>query len=210
MSFDQTTSQAYTEKPTLSSIPRHQTMTDEVSTAGRTDSEKESETGLKLQQRLNEERKHIKSSTLNEKQLMPIKRLNHSLRDAKLEVEHKTPVVTRNPKLEDLHSLVIGNTNESFSGPHKHQKGTLVLKSQGSRNHSLFSPAEDKTSIKPHPESITDKYMQRPSERDQEDSESQRMSYNKIRPQRPDFATLSFNSKRANQNRDLKESVSVI
>lgn len=196
MSFDQTTSGNSVENPTLSLLQQLKNITDDISTAGRTESEKETDRSSLIKNRRSEDGRHIKSSTLNEKQLMPIKRMNNSLKDANIELATKTPIIHKNPKFESINPLSHKSRGNTFHDSMKHKKGVLMMKNQASRNYSLYSPVEDKSPGTKHSDNLADKFMKR-------SNEFKRKNNNK-----PDFATLSFNAKRGEHNRDLKESVS--
>lgn len=140
---------------------------------------------------------------------MPIKRLNNSLKDANLELSTKTPIVHRNPKYESINPLSTKQREDAFHASMKHKKGVLMMKNQASRNYSLFSPVEDKSPVTKHSDSLADKFMKRSDEFKRKTTDSDRKSFPKNKYNKPDFATLSFNSKRAEHNRDLKESVSI-
>ena len=68
----------------------------EIGSTGRIESfDKRSKSSGPLKGRLSEDGRQNKSSTLNEMQLYPIRKMDHSLKDARIENSNKTPVLSK-------------------------------------------------------------------------------------------------------------------
>lgn len=78
----------------------------EANSAGRMEpSERISEANSSFKNRMSEDGRKNKSSTLNEMQLYPIRKMDHGLKDARGDNVTKTPVLTKNSKMEGLTSM---------------------------------------------------------------------------------------------------------
>jgi hypothetical protein len=208
-SFDVNNNEALINKRHQFKYPKTVSLTDDISTAGRTESfDKRSEPSVG-RNHLSEDSR-LSKTTFNEVQLKPIKRLNHSLKDANLENNTKTPIILKNSKMDGLTSFNQFSANEHFSKSTKNNPGIAMVKSNESRNHSIFSASEDKAAADKQSEVLTDKLIRKSNDfvsRKQADEHSKSVSTNKSN--KTDFATLSFNSRKRQKDKDLKESVSM-
>lgn len=210
LSFDDKVDEITKEKEVNSkNSTNYNSLDDEISTVVKSDIDKQSERNTALRNRLSEDGRHIKSSTLNERQLLPIKRLNHSLKDANIENTVRTPILTKNNKTSDLWKVTeiekpsLIKNNDVYS-----KANTFMTDNKGSRNHSIYSPVEERSPNEIDSNSLTDKFIRRSIDFNKKKTDFIDRRTNKNSIIQPNFATLSFNSRRANQNRDLKESVS--
>jgi hypothetical protein len=136
--------------------------------------------------RQNSESRHTK--TLTDSQVLPVGKLNNSLKMSKEEITaNKTPNI-KHKKAEKLTSL------NDFTYPHPFSKS--VKNKPASRNESMYAPNEEKNTSSKHSESLTDKFIR------------QSQDFSRKEQKKNDFSTLSFNSRKKKQSRDLKESVS--
>ena len=94
--------------------------------------------------RLSEDNKFRKVSTLTEKNLKPIKRLHHSIKDQKLGEYSKTPVKSISDKIDTISTKSGSHNYVNLSETIKEQKPPMPhLKGDVSRNHSIYSPGDD-------------------------------------------------------------------
>lgn len=209
LSFDAKNGDALVDRTHQFKYPKTSSFHDDLSTAGRTDSiEKNSDSNLERNRQSEDSR--LSKTTFNEVQLRPIKRLNHSLKDANLENVTKTPVITKNSKMEGLTSINQFASHDHNSKSAKHKQGILMIKSNGSRNHSIFSPSEEKGQVDKNSETITDKFIRKSNDFIMKKYEGQAQNLSEHKPNKIDFATLSFNSRKMQKDNELKESVSLV
>jgi hypothetical protein len=208
LSFDSKNGEASIDRTHQFKYPKTSSFHDDSSTAGRTESfEKNSDSNMDRNRQSEDSR--ISKTTFNEVQLRPIKRLNHSLKDANLENITKTPIITKNSKMEGLTSINQFSSHEHISKSAKHKQGILMIKSNGSRNHSIFSPSEDKAQVEKHSETITDKFIRKSNDFIMKKYDGQAQNLSEHKHNKIDFATLSFNSRKRQKDNELKESVSL-
>jgi hypothetical protein len=97
-----------------------------------------------VRNRLSEDNQFKKVSTLTEKGLRPIKRVNHSINAPIMNEFSKTPVKSINDKIDTISTISGSNNFTNLSESIKEQKPPMPhLKSEISRNHSIFSPGEE-------------------------------------------------------------------
>ena len=90
------------------------------------------------------ERKFTKVSTLTEKNLKPIKRLNHSIKDAKFPHMIRTPIKSVSDKIDDLNTKIGIQKFTNLSESMKETKTSIPkINADSSRNHSIFAPSTD-------------------------------------------------------------------
>jgi len=128
----------------------------------KSNSEKHPEEAKLMRNRLSEDNRHAKALTLSEKQLQPMKGIIHTLKDENLPSMVKTPILSINDKIENLNSNEVqqkyGKLSESFKSP---KPDVFLLKSEASRNYSIFSPNIDNNADKNNAESLADKFVKR-------------------------------------------------
>lgn len=118
-------------------------------------------------------------------------------------------MLTKNNKTSDLWNATEIEKPSLIKNEGLYQKAnTFMTDSKGSRNYSIYSPAEDRSPNEADSNSLTDKFIRRSIDFNKKKTDFVDRRTNKNSIIQPNFATLSFNSRRANQNRDLKESVS--
>lgn len=177
---------------------------DEVSTEGRTESEKRSESSLGRRNTSNDER-----TSLNGVRLYQVQKMNHSLKDARTDKITKTPNISKNSKIEGLTNFNNFSYNEQMSRTSKNRPGVIKMKNHGTRNTNMSGMNRLGASEK-NPESLTDKFMRQSEEFGRKRPMMNSKSVSKTKNHRLDFGSLSINSRRKNKNRDLKEGVSEI
>ena len=178
---------------------------DEISTEGRTESEKRSELSVGRKTTLNDE-----ASSQNGVRLYQIQKMNHSLKDANVENFTNIPNINQNSKIEGLKNTHNFSCNDHISRSVKGRHGVIKMKNQGSRNESISNIQKVKTNDKKS-ESLTDKFMRQSEEftmrRSQMNSKTLSKSLSKAKKHRVNFSSLSINSRRKVKNKDLKDSV---
>lgn len=148
------TDQSRTEK---SKSAKQRTLSEQATKASQQDSEKEySESSQNRRNRLSEDARPIKHATFTESQLRPLRRLNHSLRDAQFDTPSKTPIMNKNSKIESITSKNENPILSNFSEKARHKKFNTFLVKSGTRNYSNFSPAQIDEA-----DSLTSKFISR-------------------------------------------------
>jgi hypothetical protein len=136
---------------------KQRTLSEQATKASQHDSEKEySESSQNRRNRLSEDARPLKHSTFTESQLQPLRRLNHSLRDAQFETPFKTPIMNKNSKIESITSKNENPMMSNFSEKGRHKKFNTFLVKSGTRNYSNFSPAQIDEA-----DSLTNKFISR-------------------------------------------------
>lgn len=188
----------------MSKLQRNKTQfQDELSAQGRTLSSKQSETSMGRSNISNEER-----SSQPGVRLYQVRKMNHSLKDAKADKLTKTPSLMKNSKIEGLSNLNNVSYNESLSRSVKHKPGVIKMKNQGSRN-STINGTQKMGLTEKHHESLTDKFMRKSEEFNSKRHQFNSKSLSKSKNHKLDFGSLSINSRRKNKNKDTKDSVSI-
>ena len=136
---------------------KQRTLSEQVTKASQQDSEKEySESSQNRRNQLSEDARPKKHATFTESQFQPLRRLNHSLRDAHFETPSKTPVLNKNSKIESISTKNENTMMSSFNEKGRHKKFNTFLVKSGTRNYSNFSPAQAEET-----DSLTNKFISR-------------------------------------------------
>lgn len=168
---------------------QNNSFSERLNSGGRSDKSKRLEDSNIFKNRLAHENNHTKASTLTEKQLKPVKRLNHSLRDASIPDVAKTPVLTTN-KGEGLNSKIeksaLGWSNQ------KEKYRSFQLKSESSRNHNIFSSDKSENSSRKHPTPYSANLLRRSEEITKKKKAINSASLNKRNTEDSDLAKFTF------------------
>ena len=147
-------------------------------------SQLDSESSKNYRNKLSEDSRPNVNSTFNDRQFHPVRRLDNSIRDAKLESNIKTPVISKSSKIEDLEHNSQTLKHSTFSEKHvKNNPSRFTInKNEESRNLPEMSPNQIRNLEEKTPDTLTNKFVKR---------------------------TINFNnSRQPTKNSDLKESVS--